>query len=276
MLISQSMPELPEVETVRRQLHDRIAGKTIREVVIYKTGRETPVGKRFVQAVVGRRLSGVERRAKVLVFRFKDGGAILGHLKMTGSFVFVNKDYVPTKHDRMLFVFDSKTRLIWSDVRMFGYLKVVTVDEAREALSTYGPEPLEATPAELAERLNKKSTRSIKATLLDQTVIAGIGNIYADESLHRAGIRPTRKTNKVTSDERLRLAQEIKNVLAESVAQKGTSANDYIDTAGEKGGFLAFLRVYGREKEPCRTCKRPIKKIVAAQRGTHYCTNCQK
>lgn len=269
------MPELPEVETVRRQLHDRIAGKTIREVLVFKTGREMPVGKRFVQAVVGRRLKGVERRAKVLVFRFHDG-AILGHLKMTGSFVFVDKKYSPTKHDRMLFVFNGDTRLVWSDVRMFGYLKVVSSKEAQEALSEYGPEPLETPAAELAERLHRKSARSIKATLLDQTVIAGIGNIYADESLFRAGIRPTRATNKLTERERLRLAMEIKNVLSESLAQKGTSANDYIDTKGEKGGFLEFLRVYGRGGEPCRTCKKPIKKIVAAQRGTHYCVNCQK
>lgn len=269
------MPELPEVETVRRQLHDRIAGKTIREVLVFKTGRETPVGEKFVQAVVGRKLQGVERRAKVLVFRFEDG-AILGHLKMTGSFVFVNKKYSPTKHDRMLFVFNGDTRLIWSDVRMFGYLKVVTPDELTAALSAYGPEPLEASVGALADRLQRKSMRSIKATLLDQTVIAGIGNIYADEALHRAGVRPTRATNKLSIDERLRLAQDVKNVLTESLAQKGTSANDYIDTEGQKGGFLAFLRVYGREGKLCRTCQRPIKKTVVAQRGTHYCAYCQK
>jgi formamidopyrimidine-DNA glycosylase len=274
------MPELPEVETVRRQLHNRIAGKTIREVVIYKTGREQPVGKRFVQKVVGRRLLGVKRRAKILIFELDDGLAILGHLKMTGKFVFLNPTTynlkpTPSKHDRILFVFDSKTHLIWNDVRMFGYLKVVTHDEAQEALLKYGPEPLESTAEELAKRLHKKSTRSIKATLLDQTVIAGVGNIYADESLFRAGIRPTRKTNKLTGDERLKLAQEIKNVLSESLSQKGTSANDYVDTEGEKGGFLEFLRVYGRTGKPCRKCKSPIKKMFVAQRGTHYCTRCQ-
>lgn len=274
------MPELPEVETVRRQLHDRIAGKTIREVVIYKTGREQPAGKKFVQAILGRRLSSVDRRAKVLIFRFADGGAILGHLKMTGKFVFLNPatnnlELTPSKHDRILFVFNSKTRLIWNDVRQFGYLKVVTEDQAQAALAHFGPEPLASTVAELAERLHRKSTRSIKATLLDQTVIAGVGNIYADESLFRAGIRPTRKTNKLTTDERLKLAQEIKNVLSESLAQKGTSANDYVDTEGEKGGFLEFLRVYGRGGQPCRTCQRPIKKIITAQRGTHYCAYCQ-
>lgn len=272
------MPELPEVETVRRQLHDRIAGKTIREVVIFKSGRETPVGSKFVQALVGRRLSSVDRRAKVLVFRFKDGGAMLGHLKMTGKFIFVPATHrgAPGKHDRILFVFDTKTNVVWSDVRKFGYLKVASADEARDALAHYGPEPLEASARELAERLDRKSTRSIKAALLDQTVIAGIGNIYADESLFRARIRPMRRVDRLTSDDRLRLAKEIKKVLAESLAQKGTSAVDYLDTTGEKGSFQNFLRVYGRGGQPCRDCDRPIKKIVAAQRGTHYCVNCQK
>lgn len=270
------MPELPEVETVRRQLHDRIAGKTIREVLVLKTGRETPVGEKFVQAVVGRKLKGVERRAKVLIFRFADNDAILGHLKMTGKFLFVDKQYVPTKHDRMVFVFDSKTRMIWSDVRMFGYLKVMTSDGARDALSHYGPEPLEATSEELAVRLKSKSKRLIKAALLDQTVIAGIGNIYADESLFRAGIRPTRKVDKLSDEERLKLVTEVKKVLAESLAQNGTSANDYIDTDGKKGGFQNLLKVYGRGGEACVSCATPIKRIVAAQRGTHYCPQCQK
>ncbi len=272
------MPELPEVETVRRQVHDRIAGKMIREVLVFKTGRETPVGKKFVQALVGLRLKGVERRAKVLVFRFKDGGAMLGHLKMTGKFIFVPATHreAPGKHDRILFVFDTKTNVVWSDVRKFGYLKLMTDDEALDALAHYGPEPLETKPAELAERLKRKSTRLIKAALLDQTVIAGIGNIYADEALFRAGIRPTRRLDKLTDHERLELAKQIKKVLAESLAQKGTSAVDYLDTSGSKGGFQNFLRVYGRGGQPCRACKQPIKKIVAAQRGTHYCSVCQK
>lgn len=243
---------------------------------MFKTGRETPIGKEFVQAVVGRRLKGVERRAKVLVFRFADDEVMLGHLKMTGKFLFVEKNYLPTKHDRMLFVFDSKTHMIWSDVRMFGYLKVVTSNGAREALAHYGPEPLEATSEELAERLRSKSKRLIKAALLDQTVIAGIGNIYADESLFRAGIRPTRRVDKVTQEERLKLVTEVKKVLVESLAQNGTSANDYVDADGKKGGFQNLLKVYGRGGEACVVCGQSIKRIVAAQRGTHYCANCQK
>ncbi|MFZ2681815.1 MAG: bifunctional DNA-formamidopyrimidine glycosylase/DNA-(apurinic or apyrimidinic site) lyase [Patescibacteria group bacterium] len=272
------MPELPEVETVRRQLNDRIAGKTIREVLVFQTGRETPVGAEFVRAVVGRSLLGVERRAKVLVFRFEDGGAMLGHLKMTGKFIFVPVTHrdSPGKHDRILFVFDDETQVVWSDVRKFGYLKLVTSDEAREALAHYGPEPLEATAQELAERLVRKSTRTIKAALLDQTVIAGIGNIYADESLFRANIRPTRKVDKLTNEERLLLATEVKTVLAESLAQNGTSANDYVDADGKKGGFQNLLKVYGRGGEACMVCTAPIIRTVVAQRGTHYCAKCQR
>ena len=286
------MPELPEVETVRRQLHDRIAGKRIRGISIFKTGREVPHGEKFATAVKGRKVAGVERRAKVLIFRFDDGNAVLGHLKMTGRFVFVDSmsaplnppitggkrkrfAFVPGKHDRMMFVFDSGDHLVWSDVRMFGYLRYVDAKEAERQLSHYGPEPLEATAAELAEGLKRKSFRSIKATLLDQTVIAGIGNIYADEALFRAGIRPGRRTRSLKDEERLRLAKEIKAVLKASLARKGTSANDYVDTTGEKGTFKNFLKVYGRGGKPCRVCETPITKTVVAQRGTHFCKQCQ-
>jgi formamidopyrimidine-DNA glycosylase len=115
----------------------------------------------------------------------------------------------------------------------------------------------------------------VKALLLDQTVIAGIGNIYADEALYRAGIRPTRRVRRLSGDDRFRLAREIQAVLRESLAQQGTSANDYVDTKGERGGFLALLRVYGRGGEPCLVCGLPIHKTVVAQRGTHYCKRCQ-
>ena len=116
----------------------------------------------------------------------------------------------------------------------------------------------------------------MKAVLLDQSVIAGIGNIYADEVLHRADIHPTRLASSLTKKERLKLTRHIQAVLQESIDQQGTSANDYVDTRGEKGGFLNLLRVYGREGKPCQNCSFPIKKIVLAQRGTHYCPNCQK
>jgi formamidopyrimidine-DNA glycosylase len=158
---------------------------------------------------------------------------------------------------------------------MFGYLRYVDEQGRDEALSIYGPEPLVTPAEELADRLKTPKTRKVKAALLDQTAIAGVGNIYADEACFRAGIRPTRRLGSLTADDRLRLAREVKKVLAQSLAQKGTSAVDYVDTTGQEGGFLKFLRVYGREEQPCRTCKTPIKKITLVGRGTHYCPRCQ-
>lgn len=269
------MPELPEVETVRCQLHDRLAGRVIRGVQILRTGREFPAGEEFVARVAGRRIAAVERRAKVLVWRLDSGDVLLGHLKMTGKFLFVASEYLPTKHDCLIFDIDGQS-VVWSDVRRFGYLRVHDTDETAHILSLYGPEPLETSAKDLAERLLTPQTRKIKAALLDQTTIAGIGNIYADEACHRAGIRPMRRLSTLTAADRLRLAEEIRIVLAESLAQKGTSSNDYVDTDGERGGFLSLLRVYGRTNEPCRTCQTSITKIVLGGRGTHYCSKCQK
>ena len=277
------MPELPEVETVRRQLDERLRGKRIVFVRLLKSGREFPTGGEFVDAVVGRTVDSIDRRAKLLIWKFDDGSALTAHLKMTGRFVFVEPSYEPKKHDRMVFEFMSvgaihelPLRLIWSDIRKFGFVRLFSnSNELENELAKYGPEPLEASIEELAERLASPKTRVVKAALLNQEVIAGIGNIYADESLHRAGIRPTRRLGRLTQGDRLRLASEIQNILRESIAQQGTSANDYVDTRGEKGGFLNLLRVYGREGEACRNCNTTIKKIVLGRRGTHYCPECQ-
>ena len=270
------MPELPEVETIRRQLHERLAGRTISRIVMFKTGREHPAGEAFARKVVGNRLSGVERRAKLLIFRFIDGGAMVGHLKMTGKFVFVDSAYQLTKHDRILFLFNDDSALVWSDIRMFGYVHILSAEEVDKVCSKYGREPLASSAPELADRLIGPKTRRVKSALLDQAAIAGVGNIYADEACHRSGLRPTRRLGTLSANDRLRLVVEVQKVLNESLAQKGTSASDYVDTDGKRGGFLAFLKVYGRDGEPCRTCSTPIKKIVLGGRGTHYCPSCQK
>ncbi len=271
------MPELPEVETIKRQLHDRLKGRVISAIEIWKTGRETPVGKKFEKKVVGGRLAKVGRRAKLLIFQFEDGTAIIGHLKMTGKFTFVNKNYIRQKHDRILFVLDGgKERVVWSDVRTFGYLKCVSIEGLEEALLKYGPEPLETPVVELAERLRVPASRTVKAALLNQECIAGVGNIYADEACHRTGIRPTRRLSTLTQKERVTLIKEVQKILLKSIELNGTTANDYKDTNGAQGSFSALLKVYGREHEPCKKCKVPIKKIVLAGRGTHYCPTCQK
>jgi len=270
------MPELPEVETVKRQLHTGLAGRKIVDLEIWKQERIEPQAEKFADALFGRTFNSVERRAKLLIFKLDDGNALTAHLKMTGKFVFVDSGYKPDKHDRILFVLDDGTRLVWSDVRQFGFIHHVSGSELENILSAYGPEPLETSAQNLAERIAKPKTRLVKAALLNQEVVAGIGNIYADEACFRAGVRPTRRLGSLSSAERELVMAEAQNILRESIAQKGTSANDYVDTAGERGGFLELLRVYGRQGEPCRTCKTPIKKIVLVQRGTHFCPKCQK
>lgn len=273
------MPELPEVETVRRQLHVRLAHATIVEIVIWRTGRLRPV-EGLDRMLTGRKIISVDRRAKLLIWQLDNGMALTAHLKMTGRFTFVDNNYIRQKHDRVRFVLrDARGKrfdLVWTDVRQFGYLALVSTEELQNIMASYGPEPLETSAAVLAERLHQPSRRTVKATLLNQTVIAGIGNIYADEACHRTGIRPMRRLDTLTSDERLRLAKNIQTVLRASVRQQGTSAQDYVDTQGKKGGFLSLLRVYGRDGIPCKTCKTTIKKTVSGQRGTHYCPSCQK
>lgn len=240
------MPELPEVETIKRQLHDRLKGRVISSVEIWKTGRETPAGKRFEKKVKGERLKGVERRAKLLLFRLDNGTTVIGHLKMTGKFLFVDKDYVRQKHDRILFVFDGgKERVVWSDMRTFGYLKCVAKEGLEGVLSKYGPEPLETPIDLLAERLRTPASRTIKAALLNQECIAGVGNIYADEACHRAGIRPTRRLKTLTEKDRLKVINEVQKILQKSIEMNGTTSNDYKDTNGAQGGFSALLKVYG-------------------------------
>ncbi len=273
------MPELPEVETIRRQLHDRLHGATIKEVTLLRTGRERPAGTDFVQALTGRTIQSIERRAKLLIWRLDNGQAILAHLKMTGRFLFVEKGYEPTMHDAVQLLcrdmYGKKCVLIWNDVRKFGFMEVVSAEALQAKVAEYGPEPLEETPERLADCLRVPKTRLLKAALLDQSCIAGIGNIYADEACHRAGLHPGRRLGALNAKERLQLAQAIQTVLAESVAQRGTSAHTYMDTAGTRGGFFSLLRVYGRTGEPCRMCGTPIQKIRLVQRGTHLCPTCQ-
>lgn len=270
------MPELPEVETVRRQLDERLAGARILDVEIWRSGREQPIGKAFVKSLNGKTIDQVQRRAKLLVWKFKDGTALTAHLKMTGKFIFVEDDYQKTKHDRIRFSFEDGTRLIWNDVRQFGFVRFVSAKELEVVLSKYGPEPLESSVEALAERLASPKTRLIKAALLNQQVIAGVGNIYADEVCFRSKILPMAKLGILNYAARIRLATELKQLLREAVDQRGTSANDYVDTQGEQGGFLSLLKVYGRAGLPCFSCNALIKKSVVNQRGTHFCPKCQK
>ncbi|MCA9389327.1 MAG: bifunctional DNA-formamidopyrimidine glycosylase/DNA-(apurinic or apyrimidinic site) lyase [Candidatus Magasanikbacteria bacterium] len=270
------MPELPEVETIKRQLNERLVNKRIIGVEVIHSGREFPREALFIDQLKGRKIIAVKRRAKLLIFYFMDGGVMTAHLKMTGKFLFAEKGYEPKKHDHILFYLDDGSIMIWSDVRKFGFVNLLTDEQLEDEIADYGPEPLEHEIQILADALKRHSTRAIKSVLLDQKVIAGIGNIYADESLFRARIHPSTRAHLLTDEQRFFLAKEIQLVLTESIEQKGTSANDYIDTQGERGGFLSLLRVYGRAGEKCVSCKKTtIQKITQAGRGTHFCPKCQ-
>lgn len=276
------MPELPEVETVRRQLATLLEGAVIDDVVIWESDKELPKGDRFAQPLRGRKVVEIDRRGKLLVWRFDDGSVLAVHLKMTGKLL--HRVALPVnderqKHDRLAFIVrrgDDRSVLVWNDVRRFGYLKHLTSAELIDrTLAEYGLEPLTSSAGELAEALPRTSPRSIKAVLLDQSFIAGVGNIYADEACFLAGLHPARSLRSLSGDERLLLAKMIKMVLERSLALKGTSAHTYVDTNGEKGEFVGKLQVYGRTGKPCNRCETPITKSVLAGRGTHVCLMCQ-
>lgn len=276
------MPELPEVETVRRQLVALLNGAVIDDVVIWESDKELPKGEGFVQSLRGRRVLEVDRRGKLLVWHFDDGSALAVHLKMTGKLL--HRASLPTdderqKHDRLAFIVrrgDERSALVWNDVRRFGYLKYLSSAELIDrTLAEYGLEPLASSAQELAEALPRTSSRSIKAVLLDQSRIAGVGNIYADEVCFLAGVHPARALRSLSDVECLLLATMIKTVLEQSLALKGTSAHTYVDTNGEKGSFVGKLQVYGRTGKPCNRCETLITKSVLAGRGTHVCLTCQ-
>lgn len=271
------MPELPEVETITRQLNEKLPGATITNVEVFFGNRLQPQ-KTFTTHLVGKKVIGIKRRAKLVVFCFDNGDAMLAHLKMTGHLIVHQQKPTIEKHDHVLFELagsSGASHLLWSDIRKFGYLKIVNSKELNDILGAYGPEPLEISAQELAHHLGQ-SHGNLKSTLLNQKHVAGIGNIYADEACFRARLRPTKSITACSARDLLRLAEEIQKVLHESIAQKGTSANNYVDANGTRGGFLSLLRIYGRGGQPCVQCGTTIKKIVHAGRGTHFCPECQK
>lgn len=274
------MPELPEVETIARRLDHEIAGQTVKRVLVFKTGREFPKGEAFAKRLIGKRLVRVYRRAKLIIWEFQSGSSrtrgtfLMTHLKMTGKLVLIDKHYSPTKHDRMIFDFGRK-RLLWSDMRTFGFMRIVSDRELGKILDSYGPEPLELKPKEIAKRLSEFKRSKIKSALMDQKIIAGIGNIYADEALFDAGINPTRPTWTLAKSDLLRLARSIQKILRQSIKMQGTSFRDYVNAEGKKGGFESKLKVYGKKGLPCPVCATAIQKTTVSQRGTHFCPKCQ-
>ncbi|HJV33409.1 MAG TPA: bifunctional DNA-formamidopyrimidine glycosylase/DNA-(apurinic or apyrimidinic site) lyase [Patescibacteria group bacterium] len=274
------MPELPEVETLRRQMEKALVGRKILAVDVRFGGRIRPSAK-ALDDVVGAKFKAFGRRAKLLLAHLSNGLTIITHLKMTGSYLLKKAGETPTKHAHVVFHLDKKQDLWFEDVRKFGFLKILkTADLEKEIFDKegYGPEPLDPsfTFARFKMCVTGRLSKKIKPLLMEQTCIAGIGNIYADEACWYAKVHPERTVGSLSEKELRGVYDGALKSLRASVKRLGSSSDNYKDLYGEKGGNVPHLWVYGREGKPCRRCGAKLKKIWVAQRGAVYCPACQK
>jgi formamidopyrimidine-DNA glycosylase len=270
------MPELPEVETVRRGLADALVGRQITQVTIYDPRLRWPVPATQKKQLEGRRLERIDRRSKYLLFRF-DRGALIAHLGMTGSF-WVYQQSPPTRrtHDHIEWIFDDGTMLRFNDPRRFGSLHWME-GERHPLLDALGPEPLtDAFNAQMLYASVRSRTGAIKTALMDNHLVVGVGNIYASESLFRAGIHPNRPAQRISLARCGRLVDAVKATLTEAIKAGGSTLRDFVNSAGEPGSFQLNYFAYGRADEPCRVCGTPIRLMRHAGRATYYCIACQR
>jgi formamidopyrimidine-DNA glycosylase len=271
------MPELPEVETIVRNLRGNLIGKTIAEVVVRKP-QMVDDPSAFTARLTGRGIDGVQRRGKYILLGLGDL-TLLVHLGMTGRLLYDSQVVPKEKHTHLVFCFEAGGQLAYHDPRRFGRLRLIDTDgdKAIPPLLRLGPDPLESsfTIEELA-RMTSRSGRSIKDFLLDQTKIAGIGNIYACEIIHHATLHPCARVKELSPRQVDTLYHAIREVLLRGIEYRGTTISDYRDADGEKGGFQELLQVYGRGGEYCRRCKGKILRIVQSQRSTFFCPVCQR
>ncbi|MDO4271592.1 MAG: bifunctional DNA-formamidopyrimidine glycosylase/DNA-(apurinic or apyrimidinic site) lyase [Candidatus Saccharibacteria bacterium] len=287
------MPELPEVETVRRGLTKLIVGKQILAVKVCNQKSLQVADTDIDQVITGATVRDVRRRAKMLMVDLDNGNTLLIHLKMTGQMVYRGDENwggghpndsflgnLPDRSTRVEFDLSGGNQLFFNDQRKFGWIKLVPTSEVEqlEAVAKLGPEPLVGDPApEFLRRIRRRAKSPIKAAILDQTVIAGVGNIYADESLWLAQINPTTKVGSLTDEDLIRLLKAIQQSMTESLAAGGSTARNYVKADGTRGDYLdKFAAVYKREGQPCKRCGREIEKMRVAGRGTHICPICQK
>jgi len=281
------MPELPEVETIVRDLRPQLAGRRIESVQLTRDpairGRlvRYPNATKFVRGLRGRTIKSVERRGKYLVLPLdQNGQRFIVHLGMTGHLRVWEPEEAPVKHTHFRALLDSGLELRYDDPRQFGRLLLGTQEElvaGRAFPARLGPEPIhgDLTEAEF-DKIVKSRRRPIKSALLDQSFLAGVGNIYADEACFRAGIRPSRWTHRLTARERRGLYSAIQEVLENSIAARGSSVINYVDAFGLRGTNQEKLLVYGRRGEPCVKCGTPLQGTRLAGRGTVYCRKCQR
>ncbi len=271
------MPELPEVETTRRGIAPRLTGATITRVRIRDRRLRWPVPAGLEEHLTDCTVSSVDRRAKYILLRTDTGAAII-HLGMSGTLRFVAPGMAPKKHDHVDIDIDSGSVLRFNDPRRFGCLLWADGDPLdHPLLARLGPEPLSDTFTGAWLHAASRGRRiAIKPHLMNAAIVVGVGNIYASESLFRAGIHPKRKAGRISLERMTRLADAIKLVLQESIRHGGTTLRDFYNGEGQPGYFKNELHVYGREGEACLQCRRPVRQIALGQRSTFYCPNCQK
>ena|SRR3989344_3695553 len=292
------MPELPEVETIKSELDKALKGKVFRGVeVLWSKTVEPQTEREFGQKIKNKKILKIARRAKVIIFHLSDQTYLAVHLKMTGQLIYKPKkgrlvvgghsnppagrggtDNLPNKYTRLVFNFTDGSQLFFNDLRKFGWICWLDQAALDVLTSGHGLEPLEKefTLAALQQILARYPKRKVKQILLDQKLIAGVGNIYADEACFAAHILPIRVTKTLTSREIKDLYHHLIRILKLSISKKGTSSNNYRRSDGSRGNFMSYLKVYGRAKLKCLRCKTLIEKIKFNGRGTQYCPNCQR
>jgi formamidopyrimidine-DNA glycosylase len=273
LYLGSTVPELPEVETIRAELAPRLAGRTLARVEILDPRLTRPIDLfEVAEELEGDRIVAVERRGKYLVLRLESGLAVLVHLRMTGGF-----HWEPTTHERAVVELDDGTRLVYRDVRRFGTWLVLEDTAVEPYLAAKnGPEPLG--PRFTAEWLGAQLGRRrapLKAVLLDQRVVAGLGNIYADEALWRARLNPLRAAASLSDDEVRRVHRAVRDALRAGIARQGSTLRDYARPDGSTGSMQDEFRVYGRDGLPCPRCRTPIAKARVGGRGSWFCPRCQ-
>ncbi|MBI4582569.1 MAG: bifunctional DNA-formamidopyrimidine glycosylase/DNA-(apurinic or apyrimidinic site) lyase [Planctomycetes bacterium] len=274
------MPELPEVETVRRGLLPHLVGRRI-EAIEARVGRlRGPLDAAALrEKAAGRRIEGLRRRAKYLIADLEGEAKLIIHLGMTGRLLLKPREEPPARHDHVVFHLEGGLDLRFQDARRFGLVEVLSAAEleADERFLTLGVEPLSraASAAHFYKR-SRRLKKPVKNFLMDFHHVAGIGNIYASEALFLAGIHPGRSAGGLSLERWGRLVRAVKKVLRDSIRRGGTTFRDFRNSSGEAGYFQVLLRVYDRAGEPCRRCRRPIQKKVMAGRSTFYCPSCQR
>jgi formamidopyrimidine-DNA glycosylase len=277
------MPELPEVESLRRLLAQSVLGRTIVSARITQPRLRRVVAGDFSRMIAGRRIEQVRRRAKYLLVELSGGMTLLVHLGMSGSLTHRGQDFCDDEfdpaHDHLRFELDDGTALVYNDPRRFGLLKLVSSEQvgAAEELSGLGPEPLDrGFNADYLFKSTRGRKAAIKNLLMDQRIVAGVGNIYASEILFSAKVRPGRAAGRITRVEAERIAEFTKAILARAIGDGGTTFRSYRDSRGLPGRFAISLQVYGREGERCLVCRSEIKSRVLGQRSSFYCPACQR